>query len=640
MAIDLVDVAAGLGGFVIHGADPIDSSGLSVSSAGDVNGDGFDDIIIGAFLGDGPGPAPGTRMNAGDSYVVFGSGTGFAAAIDLVNVAAGIGGFVIHGRDVGDYSGYSVASAGDINGDGFDDLIIGAPSGDGPGTPPGTRNLAGDSYVVFGHAGAFGAAIDLENVAAGIGGFVIYGADTVDRSGVSVAAAGDVDGDGFDDLIIGVQYGDGPGPPPGTRPTAGDSYVLLGSVGGFGAAIDLVNVANGLGGFVIHGVDVIDRSGRAVSSAGDINGDGFDDLIIGAFMADGPGASPGTRDKAGDSYVVFGKIRFNDPIDLVDVAAGIGGFVIHGADALDYSGRSVSAAGDINGDGFGDLIIGALRGDGPGPAPGARNAAGDSYVVFGKAAGFGPAVDLVNVAAGIGGFAIHGADAGDYSGISVASAGDLNGDGFDDIIIGATYADGPGAAPGTRPSAGDSYVVFGRSGGFGTSVDLLNVAAGIGGFVIHGADADDSSGISVSSAGDIDGDGFDDLIIGAFRADGPGPAPGTRNLAGDSYVVFGSPTIGGSANQVTHLGGARADHDRQRCRRRHGGRSRRRYIDQQWRRRCADRRPRQRYPLHCRRNIPAGYGRHRQRRADFLRTHHARRYRLPQGLRHREPATR
>ncbi len=86
---------------------------------------------------------------------------------------------------------------------------------------------------------------------------------------------------------------------------------------------------------------------------------------------------------------------------------------------------------------------------------------------------------------------IHGADTGDNSGISVSSAGDINGDGFDDLIIGAFNADGPGAAPGTRNFAGDSYVVFGKAGGFGPAMDLVNVAAGIGGFVIHGADAGD-----------------------------------------------------------------------------------------------------------------------------------------------------
>ena len=133
--------------------------------------------------------------------MVVGKASGWGAAVDLASIAAGTGGFVIHGQDGGDESGRSVASAGDVNGDGFDDLIIGARGGDAAGN---AKSLAGDSYVVFGKASGWGAPIDLGDVAAGTGGFVINGQDASDRSGISVASAGDVDGDGFDDLVIGA----------------------------------------------------------------------------------------------------------------------------------------------------------------------------------------------------------------------------------------------------------------------------------------------------------------------------------------------------------------------------------------------------------------------------------------------------
>jgi Ca2+-binding RTX toxin-like protein len=546
MAIDLVNVAAGAGGFVIHGQETFDEAGRVVASAGDINGDGFDDVIIGALGGDGPG---NTRAGAGDSYVLFGKASGFAAEVDLAAVAAGNGGFVIHGQDVGDQSGVSVSSAGDINGDGFADLLIGAEHAGGPGN---TRLGAGDSYVVFGKASGFAAEIDLAAVAGGDGGFVIHGQDGGDVSGESVSSAGDINGDGFDDVIIGASGASGPG---NTRLGAGDSYVVFGKASGFAAEIDLATVAAGNGGFVIHGEEQGDNSGVSVASAGDVNGDGFDDLIIAAVNGDGPG---NTRPGAGDSYVVFGKASgFAAEIDLAAVAAGNGGFVIHGQDGGDHI-SSVSSAGDVNGDGFDDILIGASDGDGPNNT---RDRAGDSYVVFGHAGGFAAQVDLGALAAGSG-FVIHGEDAGDHSGYSVASAGDVNGDGFDDILIGAYNADSAGNM---RERAGDSYVVFGHAGGFGAEIDLASVAGGNGGFVIHGKDGfgtghvldmGDESGISVSSAGDINGDGFDDLIIGAPFGNGPA---GNPIDTGDSYVLFGSATIGDSINHVTHPGTAADD---------------------------------------------------------------------------------
>ena len=548
--IYLAIIAAGAGGFVIYGQDSGDYSGRSVASAGDINGDGFDDLIIGAAQGDGAGNA---KFQAGDSYIVFGRASGWGTPIDLAAVAAGTGGFVIHGRTdssgtcgSGEHSGSSVASAGDINGDGFADLIIGAPYGDETPTLP--NNNRGESFVIFGKASGWGAPIDLETVAAGTGGFVVYGQSPRDYSGTSVASAGDINGDGFTDFIIGAPRGDGA--TGGRYDDRGDTYVVFGKASGFGA-VNLATIAAGTGGFVIYGQDAGDRAGQSVSSAGDINGDGFDDLIIGAYRGDAAGNG---KNDAGDTYVLFGRASgWGAPIDLAAVAGGSGGFVIHGQDAGDTyiffgsaSGRSVASAGDINGDGFADIIIGAWAGDG---ANNTKWLAGDTYVVFGQASGWGT-IDLETVAAGTGGFVIHGQDQGDRAGYSVASAGDINGDGFDDLIIGAPYG---ASTSNALYGAGDSYVVFGRASGWGAPIDLATVAAGNGGFVIHGWSYADDSGTSVASAGDINGDGFADLIIGAPGGDG---VTGISNdVRGESYVIFGRDFT----NTVTHAGSASAE---------------------------------------------------------------------------------
>jgi len=181
----------GINGFRLDGVAKLDYSGVSVSTAGDVNGDGFDDLIVGAR---GAGPN-------GSSYVVFGKASGFSAAMDLSSLD-GSNGFRLDGEAGGDESGNSVSTAGDVNGDGFDDLIVGADGAD----PNGDRS--GSSYVVFGQASGFSAAIDLSSLD-GSDGFRLDGEAEYDFSGFSVSTAGDVNGDGFDDLIVGVNSNKG-----------------------------------------------------------------------------------------------------------------------------------------------------------------------------------------------------------------------------------------------------------------------------------------------------------------------------------------------------------------------------------------------------------------------------------------------
>jgi hypothetical protein len=433
---------------------------------------------------------------------VFGLSTGFAAAINL-STLDGSNGFRLDGVAAFDFSGRAVSAAGDVNGDGIDDLIIGAP-GAGP-----NGSSTGSSYVVFGRSTGFAAAIN-PSALDGSNGFRLDGVERFDRSGCAVSAAGDINGDGLDDLVIGAYGAD----PNGAR--SGSSYVVFGRSTGFAAAIGL-STLDGSNGFRLDGVAADDRSGFAVSAAGDVNGDGLDDLIIGAY-----GAAP-NGSYSGSSYVVFGRSAGFAAANALSTLEGSNGFRLDGVGERDLSGRAVSAAGDVNGDGLDDLIIGASRADPNG------SDSGSSYVVFGRSTGFAAAINLSTLD-GSNGFRLDGVAAFDSSGRAVSAAGDVNGDGLDDLIVGASGADPNGS------DSGSSYVVFGRSTGFAAVINLSTLD-GSNGFRLDGVAAFDFSGGAVSAAGDVNGDGLDDLIIGASWAD-----PNGSN-SGSSYVVFGTAQI-------------------------------------------------------------------------------------------------
>ena len=529
---ELIDLSTldGTNGFILNGIDADDVSGWSVSSAGDVNGDGYDDLIIGAY-----GADPNGDRDAGETYVVYGgaSAPGTGGGFNL-STLDGTDGFILNGIDAGDYSGISVSSAGDVNGDGYDDLIIGARVAD-----PNVTNNAGETYVVYGGANAPGTdgvlglgALD------GSGGFILNGIDSSDYSGWFVSSAGDVNGDGYDDLIIGAIGAD-----PNVTINAGETYVVYGgaSAPGTGGGFNL-STLDGTNGFILNGIDASDRSGWSVSSAGDVNGDGYDDLIIGAQRAD----PNGERD-AGETYVVYGGASAPGTNGVLDLSGldGTNGFILNGIDASDRSGQSVSSAGDVNGDGYDDLIIGAYRAD-----PGGDTDAGETYVVYGgaNAPGTGGRFNLSTLN-GTNGFILSGIIANDVSGRSVSSAGDVNGDGYDDLIVGALYAD-----PNGNSQAGETYVIYGGASAPGTGGVLdLGALDGTNGFILTGIDANDQSGRSVSSAGDVNGDGYDDLIIGA-----PSAQPVGAN-SGETYVVYGGATGTESTVAITAQGTAAAD---------------------------------------------------------------------------------
>ena len=469
-------------GATIIGALPLASTGVGVSSAGDVNGDGFDDVIIGA---------PTDGVGYGAAYVVFGSATGIPDT-DLDSLAA-TDGFRIDGGYIGSQTGLSVASAGDVNGDGFDDVIVGAPYADGYDD--------GAAYLIFGKAGGF-TNIDLASLAPA-DGFTIFGVyEGYGGTGFDVSS-GDVNGDGFSDLIVGAPHSYNV-----SDDYPGAAYVIFGKDGD---PLDFDDIDLGAldpaDGFAIVGDFSYDHTGQSVATA-DVNGDGFADMLVGATGNCGCAGPGGTY--YGKVWVIFGKETGLTDIDLASLTPA-DGFVISGAEGSDATGYSVASAGDINGDGYDEIVIGAPYGS---------DDRGTAYVIYGKPAGGFTDIDLaaLNPADG---FAIHGAAEYDYAGITVSGAGDINGDGFADVIIGAPLA---------NYYTGASFVIFGKAGGF-TDIDLAALTAADG-FVIHGEYEGDNAG-SVSSAGDVDGDGFDDLIIGA-----PGGSGGGYS-SGQAYIIYG-----------------------------------------------------------------------------------------------------
>ncbi|MDB5472532.1 MAG: hypothetical protein JWR84_4092 [Caulobacter sp.] len=460
----------------------------------------------------------------------------------VINISAidGVNGLFLAGEP-GTFSGYSISAAGDVNGDGIADMIV---SANGATTAAGAN--AGAVYVVFGTAAALPATVNL-GALDGTNGFRINGAAAGDQLGRSVSGGSDINGDGFADIVVGANYADNGGT------SSGSAYVLFGHGGAFAASVDVASL-NGANGFRFDGAAANDYTGRVLSTLGDVNGDGVDDFMVGAAWNDATGA------QAGSAYVVFGRdVDAVGNFQSVLTAAqldGTNGFRLHGGTAGDMAGVSVSAAGDINGDGVADFVVGALGVDQP------QTNAGAAYVVFGKAGGgFASDINLAAMSASDG-FRIIGVSLSDQAGSEVSAAGDINGDGIDDLLVGSW-----GFEPNhyTGPiNLGAVYVIYGKNtavqGGFGTSMSVTSLN-GSNGFRIIGVNEGDSIGTVVSAVGDLNADGIDDIAMAStsFRPNGVDYNGAIFVLYGRNTAVQGAFAASFSTSALTGSVGFRID---------------------------------------------------------------------------------
>lgn len=502
-------------------------------AAGDMNGDGRADLILTPMNADsGPNTS---RISAGEAIIVLSAGIiegqRNLAELDLAALPSDV--TLVFGANNFDYLGTQVDTA-DLDGDSYADAIIGAQYGDGAGNG---RAQCGDIVIVWGGPAVGGRIIDLAAPPDGAVTFV-YGANPGDRLGAWLSS-GDVDGDGIEDAILGADEAN----PDGNHFHAGITYVLYGSAALRSlATIDLANP--GVPVTAINGIDEEDHSGATVRAA-DLNRDGAAEVLIGAglnrlsaaigpngsFNGHGAGGGDGpnndrcgvltTECNVGEAYIVYGQ-RGVRPASIDLRSPPESTTIIYGIDGSDAYGEELFP-GDFNGDGWGDVAIGAITADGPGNT---RPVAGELALILGGPGLAGSVIDLTAPPPNTTFF--YGRRGGAIAGDTIMML-DVDGDGRDELVI-ACPNDHP--RPG-RVEAGANFVFFGTADPLPAAIDLAAIPAGLSHLVIDGFDDRDMLAYSMG-LGDVNGDGLVDMVLNVMGGDG---FNNQLEDAGDAYVL-------------------------------------------------------------------------------------------------------